>query len=105
MQTFEGRRPHQLLEGRQRRLFGLGLEKGVDAGLQRTNLALVLADVGADAVAVSAFPGSAKEEETLRTLAQVVGEAHAAGQDIFGYEPNGEMAQAFAAVVAEALKN
>lgn len=33
----------------------------------------------------------------------VVGEAHAAGQDIFGYEPNGEMAQAFAAVVQEVM--
>lgn len=33
----------------------------------------------------------------------VIGEAHAAGQDIFGYEPNGEMAQAFAAVVEEVM--
>ena len=28
--------------------------------------------IGADAVAVSAFPGSATEEETLRTLANVL---------------------------------
>ena len=40
--------------------------------------------VGADAVAVSAFPGSAKEEETLRTLAKVVGEAHAWGIPVMG---------------------
>lgn len=40
--------------------------------------------VGADAVAVSAFPGSAKEEETLRTLAKVVGEAHAWGVPVMG---------------------
>jgi DhnA family fructose-bisphosphate aldolase class Ia len=35
--------------------------------------------VGADAVAVSAFPGSPKEEATLETLAHVIGEAHAWG--------------------------
>lgn len=33
----------------------------------------------------------------------VVGEAHAAGQDIFGYDPNGEMAQAFADLVQEVI--
>lgn len=33
----------------------------------------------------------------------VIGEAHAAGMDIFGYEPNGDMAQAFAAVVEEVM--
>ena len=33
----------------------------------------------------------------------VIGEAHAAGQDIFGYEPNGEMAQAFIAVIQEVM--
>jgi chromosome partitioning protein len=33
----------------------------------------------------------------------VIGEAHAAGQDIFGYEPNGEMAQAFTAVIQEVM--
>jgi len=35
--------------------------------------------LGADAVAVSAFPGSAKEEATLETLARVIGEAHSWG--------------------------
>lgn len=35
--------------------------------------------LGADAVAVSAFPGSPKEEATLETLARVIGEAHAWG--------------------------
>lgn len=35
--------------------------------------------VGADAVAVSAFPGSPKEEPTLETLAHVAAEAHAWG--------------------------
>lgn len=35
--------------------------------------------LGADAVAVSAFPGSPKEEATLETLAGVIGEAHAWG--------------------------
>ena len=35
--------------------------------------------IGADAVAVSAFPGSPKEEATLETLAHVIGEAHAWG--------------------------
>jgi DhnA family fructose-bisphosphate aldolase class Ia len=35
--------------------------------------------VGADAVAVSAFPGSDKEEATLETLAHVIAEAHAWG--------------------------
>ncbi|RMF02387.1 MAG: hypothetical protein D6768_08390, partial [Chloroflexi bacterium] len=35
--------------------------------------------LGADAVAVSAFPGSAKEEATLETLARVIGQAHAWG--------------------------
>ena len=33
----------------------------------------------------------------------VIGEAHAAGQDIFGYEPNGEMAQAFTEVIQEVM--
>ena len=33
----------------------------------------------------------------------VIGEAHAAGHDIFGHEPNGEMAQAFAAVIQEVM--
>ncbi len=35
--------------------------------------------VGADAVAVSAFPGSSKEESTLETLAHTIGEAHSWG--------------------------
>ena len=33
----------------------------------------------------------------------VIGEAHAAGKDIFGYEPNGEMAQAFTEVIQEVM--
>ncbi len=33
----------------------------------------------------------------------VIGEAHAAGQDIFGYDPDGEITQAFAAVVQELM--
>ncbi len=40
--------------------------------------------LGADAVGVSAFPGSAKEEETLRTLAKIAGEAHAWGLPVMG---------------------
>lgn len=40
--------------------------------------------IGADAVAVSAFPGSEKEEETLRVLAKVIGEAHAWGIPVMG---------------------
>jgi DhnA family fructose-bisphosphate aldolase class Ia len=35
--------------------------------------------LGADAVAVSAFPGSPKEEATLKVLAEVIREAHAWG--------------------------
>ena len=40
--------------------------------------------IGADAVAVSAFPGSAKEEDTLRTLAEVIGAAHSWGIPVMG---------------------
>ena len=40
--------------------------------------------IGADAVAVSAFPGSDKEEDTLRMLAHVVGVAHAWGMPVMG---------------------
>ena len=40
--------------------------------------------LGADAVAVSAFPGSPKEEATLETLAHVVGQAHAWGLPVMG---------------------
>lgn len=40
--------------------------------------------LGADAVAVSAFPGSDKEEATLETLAQVVGQAHSWGLPVMG---------------------
>jgi class I fructose-bisphosphate aldolase len=40
--------------------------------------------IGADAVAVSAFPGSDEEEDTLRTLAKVVGDAHAWGMPVMG---------------------
>ena len=38
--------------------------------------------LGADAVAVSAFPGAAEEEATLRTLARVTSEAHAWGMPV-----------------------
>lgn len=40
--------------------------------------------LGADAVAVSAFPGSPQEETTMRTLAAVVGEAHVWGIPVMG---------------------
>jgi DhnA family fructose-bisphosphate aldolase class Ia len=40
--------------------------------------------LGADAVAVSAFPGAPSEEATLRTLAQVVGQAHRWGMPVMG---------------------
>ena len=40
--------------------------------------------VGADAVAVSAFPGSDKEEATLETLAHVISQAHSWGLPVMG---------------------
>ncbi len=40
--------------------------------------------LGADSVAVSAFPGAAEEEETLHTLATVVGQAHRWGLPVMG---------------------
>lgn len=40
--------------------------------------------IGADAVAISAFPGSPDEEDSLRTLAKVVGEAHLWGIPVMG---------------------
>lgn len=40
--------------------------------------------IGADAVAVSAFPGAPNEQESLRTLARVIGEAHDWGIPIMG---------------------
>jgi DhnA family fructose-bisphosphate aldolase class Ia len=40
--------------------------------------------LGASAVAVSAFPGSSKEEATLETLARVTREAHAWGLPVMG---------------------
>jgi DhnA family fructose-bisphosphate aldolase class Ia len=40
--------------------------------------------LGADAVAVSAFPGAPNEEESLATLASVIGEAHAWGIPVMG---------------------
>ena len=40
--------------------------------------------LGADAVAVSAFPGSPKEEATLETLARIAREAHAWGLPVMG---------------------
>jgi DhnA family fructose-bisphosphate aldolase class Ia len=40
--------------------------------------------LGADAVAVSAFPGAPNEEESLATLAKVIGEAHAWSIPVMG---------------------
>ncbi len=40
--------------------------------------------LGADAVAVSAFPGAADEAESLERLASVIGEAHAWGLPVMG---------------------
>jgi len=40
--------------------------------------------IGADAIAVSAFPGSAEEEDSLRTLAKVIGDAHKWGIPVMG---------------------
>jgi fructose-bisphosphate aldolase, class I len=40
--------------------------------------------IGADAAAVSAFPGAPKEEESLATLAHVIGEAHRWGMPVMG---------------------
>lgn len=40
--------------------------------------------IGADAVAVSAFPGAPEEEDSLRTLAMVIGEAHQWGLPVMG---------------------
>ncbi|MBN1267615.1 MAG: hypothetical protein JXA25_19140 [Anaerolineales bacterium] len=40
--------------------------------------------LGADAVAVSAFPGAPNEEESLATLASVVGDAHSWGIPVMG---------------------
>jgi class I fructose-bisphosphate aldolase/fructose-bisphosphate aldolase/2-amino-3,7-dideoxy-D-threo-hept-6-ulosonate synthase len=40
--------------------------------------------IGADAVAISAFPGAPNEESSLRTLAEVAGEAHAWGLPLMG---------------------
>lgn len=40
--------------------------------------------LGADAVALSAFPGGAEEKESLHRLAQVIGEAHAWGLPVMG---------------------
>lgn len=40
--------------------------------------------IGADAVAVSAFPGAPNEEESLATLANVIGEAHQWGIPVMG---------------------
>jgi class I fructose-bisphosphate aldolase len=46
--------------------------------------------LGADAVAVSAFPGTPQEEISLRHLASVVGEAHAWGLPVLGeMQPGG----------------
>ena len=40
--------------------------------------------IGADAVAVSAFPGAPEEEDSLRTLAMIIGEAHDWGLPVMG---------------------
>jgi DhnA family fructose-bisphosphate aldolase class Ia len=40
--------------------------------------------IGADAVAVSAFPGAPEEEDSLRTLAEIIGEAHMWGLPVMG---------------------
>ncbi len=40
--------------------------------------------LGADAVGVTAFPGSPEELETLETLASVIGKAHAWGMPVMG---------------------
>jgi fructose-bisphosphate aldolase, class I len=40
--------------------------------------------IGADAVAVSAFPGAPDEEQSLRSLAMVIGEAHHWGMPVMG---------------------
>jgi fructose-bisphosphate aldolase, class I len=40
--------------------------------------------IGADAVAVSAFPGAPEEEDSLRTLAKVIAEAHKWGLPVMG---------------------
>jgi DhnA family fructose-bisphosphate aldolase class Ia len=40
--------------------------------------------LGVDAVAVSAFPGAKNEEDSLRTLAKVIGEAHKWGIPVMG---------------------
>jgi DhnA family fructose-bisphosphate aldolase class Ia len=40
--------------------------------------------IGADAVAVSAFPGAPEEEDSLRSLAMIIGEAHAWGLPVMG---------------------
>jgi len=46
--------------------------------------------LGADAVAVSAFPGTPQEEVSLRHLASVVGEAHSWGLPVLGeMQPGG----------------
>jgi DhnA family fructose-bisphosphate aldolase class Ia len=59
----------------------LGKMEGPGAQFYTINEALRL---GADAVAVSAFPGSAKEEATLETLAHVTSAAHAWGLPVMG---------------------
>ncbi len=46
--------------------------------------------IGADAVAVSAFPGTPEEKETMRTLAQVIMEAHKWGLPVMAeLQPGG----------------
>jgi DhnA family fructose-bisphosphate aldolase class Ia len=59
----------------------LGKMDGPGAQFYTVEAALRL---GADAVAVSAFPGSPKEEATLETLARVVSQAHAWGLPVMG---------------------
>ncbi|HMQ55722.1 MAG TPA: deoxyribose-phosphate aldolase [Anaerolineae bacterium] len=59
----------------------LGAMDGPGAQFYSIEAALRL---GADAVAVSAFPGSPKEEATLETLARVIDQAHAWGLPVMG---------------------
>ncbi len=40
--------------------------------------------IGADAIGISAFPGAPEEEDSLRSLAMAVGEAHAWGLPVMG---------------------
>jgi len=62
---------------------GTSLRKGSSPGKIFYSIEEALR-LGADALAVSAFPGSETEGETLQNLAQVAGEAHAWGLAVLG---------------------